>query len=158
MACLALKPTMLKPILLVEDHPRDLELALLALERSRLANEVVVVRDGVEALDYLLRRNAYADRIAGNPAVVLLDIKMPRVNGLEVLETMRATADLKTVPVAMLTSSLEDPDLERAYELGTNAYIVKPVQFQEFVTAISGLGMFWALVNEPPPGSVRIPR
>lgn len=148
------KPIMLKPILLVEDNPKDLELALIALERSQLANNVVTVRDGVEALDYLFRRNEFAHRIAGNPAVVLLDLKLPKVNGLEVLKTIRASEELKSVPVAMLTSSLEEPDLKRAYELGTNSYIVKPVKFQEFVSAIAGLGVFWAVLNEPPPNSL----
>ena len=149
---------MLKPILLVEDNPRDLELTLLALERSQLANEVVVVRDGADALDYLLRRNAFAERADGNPAVMLLDLKLPKVDGLEVLREVRATAELRSLPIVMLTSSREGPDLRRAYELGVNAYVVKPVEFREFVTAISGLGMFWAVLNEPPPGSLRLNR
>lgn len=149
---------MLKPILLVEDNPRDLELTLLALERSQLANEVVVVRDGADALDYLLRRNAFAERADGNPAVMLLDLKLPKVDGLEVLREVRATAQLRSIPIVMLTSSREGPDLQRAYELGVNAYVVKPVEFKEFVTAISGLGMFWAVLNEPPPGSLRLNR
>lgn len=149
---------MLKPILLVEDNPRDLELTLLALERSQLANEVVVVRDGADALDYLLRRNAFAERADGNPAVMLLDLKLPKVDGLEVLREVRATAQLRSIPIVMLTSSREGPDLRRAYELGVNAYVVKPVEFREFVTAISGLGMFWAVLNEPPPGSLRLNR
>ncbi|CAK16152.1 response regulator [Pseudomonas entomophila] len=149
---------MLKPILLVEDNPRDLELTLLALERSQLANEVVVVRDGADALDYLLRRNAFTERADGNPAVMLLDLKLPKVDGLEVLREVRATAQLRSIPIVMLTSSREGPDLRRAYELGVNAYVVKPVEFKEFVTAISGLGMFWAVLNEPPPGSLRLNR
>ncbi|WP_252089318.1 response regulator [Pseudomonas sp. MWU13-3659] len=149
---------MLKPILLVEDNPRDLELTLLALERSQLANEVVVVRDGADALDYLLRRNAFAERADGNPAVMLLDLKLPRVDGLEVLREVRATAELRSIPIVMLTSSREGPDLRRAYELGVNAYVVKPVEFKAFVTAISGLGVFWAVLNEPPPGSLRLNR
>ena len=149
---------MLKPILLVEDNPRDLELTLLALERSQLANEVVVVRDGADALDYLLRRNAFAERADGNPAVILLDLKLPKVDGLEVLKEVRATADLRSIPIVMLTSSREGPDLQRAYELGVNAYVVKPVVFEAFVTAISDLGMFWAVLNEPPPGSLRLNR
>ncbi|MCG8293093.1 response regulator [Pseudomonas entomophila] len=149
---------MLKPILLVEDNPRDLELTLLALERSQLANEVVVVRDGADALDYLLRRNAFAERADGNPAVMLLDLKLPKVDGLEVLKEVRATAELRSIPIVMLTSSREGPDLQRAYELGVNAYVVKPVEFKAFVTAISDLGMFWAVLNEPPPGSLRLNR
>jgi len=149
---------MLKPILLVEDNPRDLELTLLALERSQLANEVVVVRDGADALDYLLRRNAFAGRDGGNPAVMLLDLKLPKIDGLEVLKVVRETAELRSIPIVMLTSSREGPDLSRAYELGVNAYVVKPVEFKEFVTAISDLGMFWAVLNEPPPGSLRLNR
>ncbi|NIF18491.1 response regulator [Pantoea sp. Cy-639] len=149
---------MLKPILLVEDNPRDLELTLLALERSQLANEVIVLRDGVEALDYLLRRNAYAQRDSSNPAVLLLDLKLPRVNGLEVLKQVRDTPALCSIPTVMLTSSREEPDLLRAYELGVNAYVVKPVEFKDFVTAIAELGVFWAVLNEPPPGSLRLNR
>jgi len=147
---------MLKPILLVEDNPRDLDLTLVALERSQLANEVVVVRDGEEALDYLFCRNAYAHRPEGNPAVILLDLKLPKVDGLEVLEIIRSTTQLRSVPVAMLTSSSIETDLGRAYELGVNAYVVKPVEFKEFVAAVSELGLFWAVINEPPPGSARV--
>jgi CheY-like chemotaxis protein len=149
---------MLKPILLVEDNPNDLELALIALERSNLANDIVVVRDGSEALDYLLRRDQFAERDEGNPAVLLLDLKLPKVDGLQVLETIRQTESLRSIPVVMLTSSREEPDLDRAYQLGVNAYVVKPVQFKEFVSAISDLGVFWALHNEPPAGSMRVPR
>lgn len=149
---------MLKPILLVEDNPHDLELTLVALERSQLANEVIVMRDGAEALDYLLRRGDHADRDDGNPAVLLLDLKLPKVDGLEVLKTVRETADLRSIPIVMLTSSREEPDLVRAYELGVNAYVVKPVEFGEFVSAISDLGIFWAVLNEPPPGSLRLQR
>ena len=149
---------MLKPILLVEDNPKDLELTLVALERSQLANEVVVARDGVEALDYLFMRNEAAGRPQGNPAVVLLDLKLPRVDGLEVLRTIRAEPSLKSIPVVMLTSSNEESDLLRSYELGVNAYVVKPVRFSEFVSAISDLGVFWAVLNEPPPGSMRAAR
>lgn len=149
---------MLKPILLVEDNPRDLELTLVALERSQLANDVIVLRDGAEALDYLLRRNAYSTRVDGNPAVMLLDLKLPKVDGLEVLKVVRETAELRSIPTVMLTSSREEPDLARAYELGVNAYVVKPVEFKEFVTAISDLGIFWAVLNEPPPGSSRLNR
>ena len=146
---------MLKPILLVEDNPHDLELTLVALERSQLANDVVVVRDGAEAIDYLFRTNKYKDRPAGLPAVVLLDLKLPKVDGLEVLERVRTAPELKSLPVVMLTSSREEPDLQRAYSLGVNAYVVKPVRFPDFVQAISELGIFWAVLNEPPPGSLR---
>src|SRR3954462_14354653 len=123
---------MLKPILLVEDNPNDLELTLIALERSQLANEVVVVRDGADALDYLHARGGYAKREQGNPAVVLLDLKLPKVDGLEVLAEIRGNAGLKSMPVVMLTSSKEEQDLLRSYELGVNAYVVKPVDFAEF--------------------------
>ncbi|QGF91780.1 response regulator [Pseudomonas sp. CFSAN084952] len=146
---------MLKPILLVEDNPHDLELALVALERSQLANEVVVVRDGVEALDYLFYRGEHTERAKGNPAVLLLDLKLPRIDGLEVLETIKSNESLRSIPVVMLTTSREELDLSRAYQLGVNAYVVKPVVFKEFVSAISGLGVFWAILNEPPPGSAR---
>ena len=146
---------MLKPILLVEDNPRDLELSLLALEKSNLANEVVTVRDGKEALDYLFRRGPYADRQQGNPAVVLLDLKLPKVDGIEVLEKIKAEPTLQAVPVVMLTTSREEKDLLRSYQLGVNAYVVKPVVFKEFIEAIRELGIFWAVLNEPPPGSLR---
>jgi CheY-like chemotaxis protein len=146
---------MLKPILLVEDNPNDLELTLIALAKSQLANEVVVVRDGAEALDYLNRRGEYAGRPVGNPAVVLLDLKLPKVDGLEVLKEIRATELLRPMPVVMLTSSKEEQDLVRSYELGVNAYVVKPVDFTDFLRAIADLGIFWAVLNEPPPGSRR---
>lgn len=149
---------MLKPVLLVEDDARDLELTLLALERSQLANEVVVVRDGAAALDYLFAEGIYASRPPGNPAVVLLDLKLPKVNGLEVLKQVRAHDGMRTVPVVMLTSSHEESDVLRSYELGVNAYVVKPVDFRQFVSAIADLGMFWAVLNEPPPGSVKSTR
>ena len=149
---------MLKPILLVEDDPRDLELTLVALERSQLANEVVIVRDGAAALDYLQREGPYAERPAGNPAVILLDLKLPKVNGLEVLQAVRASETLRSIPVVMLTSSQEESDVVRSYSLGVNAYVVKPVEFKQFITAIADLGMFWAVLNEPPPGSVKASR
>lgn len=149
---------MLKPILLVEDNPHDLELTLVALERSQLANDVIIMRDGAEALDYLHRRGDHARRADGNPAVLLLDLKLPKVDGLEVLKTVRDTPDLRSIPVVMLTSSREESDLVRAYELGVNAYVVKPVEFRDFVAAISDLGIFWAVLNEPPPGSLRLQR
>ena len=147
--------TELKRILLVDDSPRDTELALDALAQHNLANEVVALRDGVEALDYLYRRGPFAERAAGNPAVVLLDLKMPRVDGIEVLRQIKGDPHLKMIPVVVLTSSREESDLVKSYELGVNAYIVKPVRFQEFVEAVKLLGAFWAVVNEPPPGSVR---
>lgn len=146
---------MLKPILLVEDDPRDLELTLVALERSQLANEVIIVRDGEAALEYLGRTGEYKDRPEGNPAVVLLDLKLPKVNGLEVLQTVRSTEPLRSIPVVMLTSSHEETDVLRSYQLGVNAYVVKPVEFKRFVEAIADLGIFWAVLNEPPPGSLR---
>jgi CheY-like chemotaxis protein len=146
---------MLKPILLVEDNPHDLELTLIALAKSQLANEVVVVRDGAEALDYLHRRGEFAERVLGSPAVILLDLKLPKVDGLEVLKEIRNTEALKPVPVVMLTSSKEEQDVLRSYQLGVNAYVVKPVDFSEFVRAIADLGIFWAVLNEPPPGSRR---
>jgi len=146
---------MLKPILLVEDNPHDLELTLIALSKSQLANEVVVARDGAEALDYLHRRGEFAHRQQGSPAVILLDLKLPKVDGLEVLKEIRSTEGLKPVPVVMLTSSKEEQDVVRSYALGVNAYVVKPVDFNEFVRAIGDLGIFWAVLNEPPPGSHR---
>jgi len=146
---------MLKPILLVEDNPNDLELTLIALAKSQLANEVVVVRDGAEALDYLRRQGEFAERTVGNPAVILLDLKLPKVDGLEVLKIIRETDALRSIPVVMLTSSKEEQDVVRSYELGVNAYVVKPVDFTEFVRAIADLGIFWAVLNEPPPGSRR---
>ncbi|OWQ90880.1 two-component system response regulator [Roseateles aquatilis] len=149
---------MLKPILLVEDDARDLELTLVALERSQLANEVIIVRDGAEALDYLNREGRHADRAAGNPAVILLDLKLPKVNGLEVLKAVRSTEPLKSIPVVMLTSSQTESDVVHSYELGVNAYVVKPVEFKQFVAAIADLGVFWAVLNEPPPGSLRATR
>ena len=149
---------MLKPILLVEDDKRDLELTLIALERSQLANEVVALRDGAQALDYLLREGDHADREEGNPAVILLDLKLPKVTGLEVLEAIKANPSLRSVPVVMLTSSQEESDVLRSYQLGVNAYVVKPVAFDRFVSAISELGVFWAVLNEPPPGSLRTAR
>lgn len=147
--------TVLKPILLVEDNPKDLELTLLALEAGSLANEVVTVRDGAEALDFLFRRGAYAERPAGNPAVVLLDLKLPKVDGLQVLQAVKGEPTLRAVPVVMLTASAEERDVVQSYDLGVNAYVVKPVAFKDFVAAIRDLGGFWAVLNEPPPGSLR---
>ncbi|SAK94555.1 response regulator protein [Caballeronia hypogeia] len=149
---------MLKPILLVEDNPNDLELTLVALDKSQLANEVIVARDGQEAIDYLTGEGEWKERAPGNPAVILLDLKLPKIDGLEVLDMIRSNATLKSVPVVMLTSSREEQDLIRSYELGVNAYVVKPVEFAEFVDAIGDLGVFWAVLNEPPPGSTRFRR
>lgn len=145
---------MLSRILLVEDNPQDAELALKALGNSHLANEVLHVWDGAEALDYLHRRGEYAGRLEGNPAVVLLDLKMPRVDGLEVLRQVKGNPILKGVPMVVMTSSRENRDLSACYELGVNAYVVKPVKFQAFVEAVQQVGAFWAVLNEPPPGSV----
>ena len=144
----------LKRILYAEDNPKDVELTLAALDEHNLANEVVVVHDGAEALDYLYQRGKFAMRQAGNPAVVLLDIKMPKVDGLEVLKTIKEDPNLKSIPTVILTSSREEQDLVKSYNQGVNADVVKPVDFQEFIKAVSNLGVFWALVNEPPLSSV----
>jgi CheY-like chemotaxis protein len=138
---------------MVEDDPKDVELSLTALEDYNLANEVVVVRDGEEALDYLACRGKYAERSSGNPAVMLLDLKLPKVDGLEVLRQVRSDDKLRFIPVVVLTSSHEEKDLVTSYKLGVNAYVVKPVDFHEFVNAIRELGVFWAVINAPPPGS-----
>ncbi len=143
--------TTLKRILLVEDDPKDIELTLTALDEYNLANEVVTTRDGVEALDYLYRRGDFAHRPEGNPVVILLDLKMPRLGGVEVLRHLKADEQMRLVPVVILTSSRESRDLEECYRLGVNAYVVKPVRFTEFIEAIKQIGIFWALVNEPPP-------
>lgn len=148
----------LKPILLVEDNPNDVELTLAALAKAHLANEVVVVRDGAEALDYLQRKNVFASRPPGLPAVVMLDLKLPKVDGLQVLEQIKHSEELRAVPVVMVTSSREERDLVQSYQLGVNSYVVKPVSFNEFVKAIQDLGFFWAVLNEPPPGSAKARR
>jgi CheY-like chemotaxis protein len=145
----------IKNILLVEDDPQDVELTLAALEEHHLANKVAVVRDGAEALDYLYRRGEFKTRAGGNPIVVLLDNKMPKVGGLEVLKTIKADAHLKMIPVVALTSSRETPDLIEFYKHGVNAYVVKPVDFSEFMKVVEQLGVFWAAVNEPPPHTGR---
>ena len=145
----------LKRILLAEDNPKDVELTLTALDEHNLANEVVVVNNGAEALDYLYRRGKFAMRADNDPAVVLLDLKMPKVDGLEVLRTIKKDDKLKTIPLVILTSSREEKDLVESYKLGVNAYVVKPVNFQQFIEAVKELGAFWAVINEPPPGSVR---
>ena len=144
-----------KTILLAEDSPQDVEMTLAALAEHNLANEVVVVNDGEQALDYLYCRGKFQSRTAGHPGVVLLDLKMPKVSGLEVLRILKADEAMRTVPIVMLTSSREEQDLVASYRLGVNAYVVKPVAFEAFVKAVKELGVFWALVNEPPPGDVR---
>lgn len=149
---------MLKPILLVEDNPKDLELTLLALDKSNLANEVITVRDGAEALDYLFRRGMYRERHEGHPAVVLLDLKLPKIDGIQVLEQVKADDQLSSIPIVILTTSREEKDLVRSYKLGVNAYVVKPVAFHEFLEAVQDLGVFWAVLNEPPPGSLKLKR
>ena len=140
-------------ILMVEDDPKDVELSLTALEDYNLANEVIVAHDGEEALDYLYCRGNFKMREGGNPAVMLLDLKLPKVDGLEVLQQIKSDQNLRMIPVVVLTSSREEKDLVTSYKLGVNAYVVKPVDFHEFVNAIKELGMFWAIINEPPPGS-----
>ena len=141
----------LKPILLVEDSPKDLELTMAALTKCQLANKIIVARDGAEALDFLFMRGDYKTRPAGNPAVVLLDLKLPKVDGLEVLERLKRDPVTRNTPVVMLTSSREEQDVVRSYELGVNAFVVKPVGFQDFFQAVRDLGVFWAILNEPPP-------
>jgi len=142
-------------ILMVEDDPNDVELTLTALAEYNLANEVVVTRDGAEALDYLYSRGSFAGRSTDNPAVLLLDLKLPKVDGLQVLKQIKSDENLRMIPVVVLTSSREERDMVESYRLGVNAYVVKPVDFHEFVNAIKELGVFWAVINQPPPGSVR---
>jgi CheY-like chemotaxis protein len=141
----------IRTILFAEDNPRDVELTLEALGDHNLANNVIVVRDGVETMEYLRREGKYKQRKTGNPAVLLLDIKMPRMDGIEVLRAIRSDKLLKMLPVVMLTSSREEQDLIKSYELGVNAYVVKPVDFKEFIEAVKQLGVFWAVINEVPP-------
>jgi CheY-like chemotaxis protein len=142
-------------ILLVEDDPKDVELTVTTLAEYNLANEVVVTHDGEEALDYLYRRGTFATRSNGNPAVLLLDLKLPKVDGLEVLQQVKSDEKLRIIPVVVLTSSHEERDMVASYALGVNAYVVKPVDFYEFVNAVRELGIFWAIINEPPPGSIK---
>ena len=144
-----------KRILLVEDDLKDIELTLNALCEYHLVNDIVVARDGVEALDYLYRRASFAQRPEGNPVAVLLDLKMPKLDGIQVIKQMKTDAQLQSIPIVVLTSSREASDLEQAYELGVNAYVVKPVHFPEFVQAVKEIGMFWAIINEPPPGNLK---
>jgi CheY-like chemotaxis protein len=141
----------LRQILIAEDNAADLELTMAALKASRFANPMDTVRDGAEALDYLLRQGRYADRTSGDPLFVLLDLKMPKVDGLEVLRVIKSDERVRRIPVVMLTSSREEGDLVRSYDLGVNAYVVKPVEFGEFLAAVKELGTFWALLNEAPP-------
>ncbi len=142
-------------ILMVEDDPRDVELTLTALEEYNLANEVIVTHNGAEALDYLYCRGEFSSRSSDNPAVILLDLKLPKVDGLEVLQRIKSDPKLQMIPVVVLTSSREEKDMVASYKLGVNAYVVKPVDFHEFVNAIRELGVFWAIINAPPPGSAR---
>ena len=142
-------------ILMVEDDPNDVELTLTGLEEYHLANEVVVARDGQQALDYLYCRGEFSNRSPENPAVMLLDLKLPKVDGLEVLQQVKSDQNLKMIPVVVLTSSQEERDMMRSYRLGVNAYVVKPVDFHEFVNAVRELGVFWAVINQPPPGSMK---
>jgi CheY-like chemotaxis protein len=143
----------IKKILFAEDNPMDVELTLEALADHNLANNVDVVRDGVETMEYLRCEGKYKQRKPGNPAVLLLDIKMPRMNGIEVLQAIRSDKTLKTLPVVILTSSREEQDLITSYELGVNAYVVKPVDFKDFIEAVKQVGVFWAVINEVPPVS-----
>jgi CheY-like chemotaxis protein len=143
----------LKRILLVEDDPKDIELTVNALEENHLANDITIAHDGVEALDYLHRRKAFENRPPGNPVVILLDLKMPKMDGMQVLTQIKADDNLRTIPVVILTSSRESQDLATCYRLGVNAYVVKPVKFADFVDAVREVGVFWALINEPPPNN-----
>jgi CheY-like chemotaxis protein len=140
-------------ILLAEDSSQDVELTLNALAEQNITNSVAVARDGAEALDYLYKRGKFADRENGNPVLLLLDLKMPKVDGLEVLRTVKSDPRLRTIPVVVLTSSREEQDVVRSYELGVNAYVVKPVEFDKFLRAVRELGLFWMLINEPPPAA-----
>lgn len=141
----------LRRVLLVEDSPHDIEMTLEALSEYRISNITDVARDGKEALDYLYRKGKFADRPEGNPVVILLDIKLPKINGLEVLKQIKADERLRLIPVVILSSSREEQDLATGYELGANAYVVKPVDFHGFVEAVRTSGLFWAILNEPPP-------
>jgi CheY-like chemotaxis protein len=142
--------TALKRILLVEDSVNDIELVLTSLAENHLGNEVIVVRDGEEALDYLYRRGMFKMRKEEDPIVVLLDLKLPKIDGIEVLTQVKSDPVLHILPIVILTSSREEPDLTRCYELGANGYVVKPIDFQEFMEAIKQIGLFWAVINQPP--------
>lgn len=145
----------LKRILLVEDDPNDIELTLNALEEYNLSNEIMVARDGVEALDYLYRRGAFVQRPVGHPIVIMLDLKLPKLDGVQVLRQIKTDLTLRLIPVVILTSSRESQDLTECYKLGANAYVVKPVRFSEFIEAVKHIGIFWAMINEPPPDSTK---
>ena len=144
----------LRPILLVEDNPADVELTLAALRKTKLANDIIVARDGVEALDFIFSEGQHSNRDTGHPAVVLLDLKLPKVDGLEVLERVKRHPRLRAIPIVMLTSSREESDIVRSYQFGVNSFVVKPVEFNAFFKAIRDLGVFWAVLNEPPPGDI----
>lgn len=144
----------LKRILLVEDDPRDIELTMEALEEFNLANDIAVAHDGVEALDYIYRKGVFRTRPDGNPIVILLDIKMPKMDGIQVLRELKSDEKMRTIPIVILTSSKETKDLKECYHLGVNAYVVKPVHFTDFMEAVKQVGVFWALINEPPPSSI----
>jgi CheY-like chemotaxis protein len=146
-----MKTVSLPVILLAEDNPKDVTLTMRALAKNNLANSMVVTRDGVEAMEYLRCEGDYRSRERGNPAVLLLDIKMPRKDGLEVLREIRGDPALKRLPVVILTSSREEQDMITSYDLGVNAYVVKPVDFPSFIEAVTQLGVFWAVINERPP-------
>ncbi|TAK17248.1 MAG: response regulator [Acidobacteria bacterium] len=144
--------TLIRRIVIVEDDPHDLELTIAALAQNRLANEVVALRDGVEALDYLYQRGNHALRHGGDPAIVLLDLKLPKIDGLGVLRALKGDERMKHIPIVMLTSSREERDLIESYRLGVNAYVVKPVDFASFIDAVKQIGSFWAVINQVPPG------
>jgi CheY-like chemotaxis protein len=141
----------IRPLLLVEDNLNDIELTLAALRQNHIVNEIIVARHGGDALDYLYRRGSHEQRTPGHPAVIFLDLKMPKVDGLEVLKQLKSDESMRMIPVVMLTSSREEADLVKSYSLGVNAYVVKPVGFEQFTDAIRQLGMFWVVLNEPPP-------
>ncbi|HEY8607360.1 MAG TPA: response regulator [Noviherbaspirillum sp.] len=149
---------MAKPLLLVEDNPHDLELTLHALTKHRLGNEVVVARDGEAALDFLFARGSFADRAPGNPSLIMLDLKLPKIDGIEVLKVIRGTPELAQIPVVMFTASRMEADVASAYAGGVNSYVVKPLDFQELIRVVADLGCYWTVHNEPPQGSARVPQ
>lgn len=137
-------------ILLVEDNPNDVELTIDALQENKITNHIQIARDGAEALDYIFRRGVFANRTNSKPKVILLDLKLPKVGGLEVLQQIRANPDTRTIPVVVLTSSREESDIFESYQLGVNSYIVKPVDFEQFTSAMRQIGFYWLLLNQPP--------
>lgn len=138
-------------VLLVEDNPNDAEMTMRALMKNNVVNSITHLSDGAQALDYLFRQGEYAGRTPGhNPKLILLDLKMPKVDGIEVLRKIKENEDLRTIPVVVLTSSNQDPDIRICYSLGVNSYVVKPVAFEAFIKAISGLGLYWLITNQPP--------